>query len=135
MFVRALLLFTATVLLIAAVSSAVSPRELRTGRGAAALSAAAANKTPPPGPGDVRERTLEVPSKKPLVVHVGDIVHVQAAVKADDVVEISDLGMEGTVTPDVPAEFDVIPDRTGRFAVTLRYSGQRIGLLVVKPAS
>jgi len=135
MFVRTLLLFTATVLLIAAISSAVSPRELRTGHGAAALGAAAANKTPPPAPGNVREHTLRVPRGKPFVVNAGDIVHVRAAVDADDVVEIADLGMEGTVSPGIPALFDVIPDRPGSFPLTLRYSGKHVGELVVKPAS
>lgn len=135
MFVRTLLLVLATFLLIAAVSSVISPRELSTGHGAAAVGAAANNKTPPPGPGDIRERTLKAPRSKPLVANVGDIVHVLATAKADDVVEFPELGMDATVSPEVPAQFDVIADRPGRFALKLRYSGKTIGELEVKPAS
>jgi hypothetical protein len=135
MFVRALLLFTATLLLVTAISSVVAPRQLRSGHGASALSAAAKNPTPPPGPGDIRERTLKAPRTKPLVAHLGDIVHVEATVNADDVVEFPDLGMDATVSPDVPAQFDIVADRTGRFPLKLRYSGKKIGELKVKNAS
>jgi hypothetical protein len=135
MFVRALLLFTATLLLITAIASVLSPRTLRTGHGAAAVAAAANNKTPPPAPGDIRELTFKVPRTKPLVATVGDIVHVQATVDADEVVEFPELGMDATVSPDVPAQFDVIADRAGTFPLQLRYSGKRIGVLEVKPAS
>ncbi|MEY2571613.1 MAG: hypothetical protein QOE63_1963 [Acidimicrobiaceae bacterium] len=135
MFARALLLFLATLLLVAAISSVISPRQLRSGHGAAALSAAASNPTPPPGPGDIRERTLTAPRKRPLVAHVGDVIHVEAAVNADDIAEFSALGMDASVSPGAPAIFDVIADRPGTFPLTLRYSGKQIGTLKVKPAS
>ncbi|HEX6390159.1 MAG TPA: hypothetical protein VFZ89_11940 [Solirubrobacteraceae bacterium] len=135
MFVRALLLFTATLLLIAAISSVVAPRELRSGHGAAALSAAANNKTPPPRPGDARVLTLKAPRSKPLVANVGDVIRVQASAEAQDVAEFPDLGMDSTVSPGIPAQFDVIADRPGTFPLKLRYSGKRIGVLEVKPAS
>jgi hypothetical protein len=135
MFLRALLLFTATLLLVAAISSVIAPRQLRSGHGAAALSAAAANKTPPRGPGDVREHTLKAPRVKPLVVTLGDVVHVDAALPTDDVVEFADLGTEASVSKGVPAVFDVVADRPGRFPLKLRYSGKQIGELEVKPAS
>ena len=135
MFVRALLFFTATLLLISALSSVFAPRQLRSGNGAAALSAAANNKTPPPGPGDIRERTFKAPRTKPLIANVGDIVHVQATAKTDDVVEFPDLGLDATVSPDVPAQFDVIADRAGTFALKLRYRDKQIGVLEVRPAS
>ncbi len=135
MFVRALLLFTATLLLIVAISSVVAPRDLRTGHGAAAVAAAANNKTPPPRPGDTRELTFRAPRKKPFVANVGDIIHVRASIDADDVVEFPDLGIDATVSPGVPAIFDVVAENSGRFLLKLRYSGRTIGVLEVKPAS
>jgi hypothetical protein len=135
MFVRALLLVTATLLLVTAISSVITPRELRSGHGAAALSAAANNTTPPPGPGDVREHTLEAPSRKPLVANVGDLIQVQAALDTEDVVEFPDLGMDATVSPGAPAQFDVIADPPGEFPLKLKYAGKTIGELEVKPAS
>jgi hypothetical protein len=135
MFARALLLFLATLLLVAAISSVVSPRQLSSGHGAAALSAAAANRTPPPGPGDVREHTLVAPRKRPLVASVGDVIHVEAAIDAQDVAEFPDLGIDAAVSPQAPAVFDVVADRPGRFLLKLRYSGAEIGVLEVKPVS
>jgi hypothetical protein len=136
MFARSLLLLTALLLLIAAVSSVLAPRELRSGRGASSLGAAAANPAPPPGPGDTRELTFRLPGgKAELTADIGDIVHVQAAAETDDVVEIADLGISAPVSPGVPAAFDVIPDHAGRFPVTLRYSGRRIGVLEVQPVA
>lgn len=136
MFARSLLLLTALLLLIAAVSSVLAPRELRSGRGASSLGAAASNPSPPPGPGDTRELSFRLPGKDAeLRVGVGDIVHVRAAAETDDVVEITDLGISSPVSPGVPARFDVVPDHAGTFPVTLRYSGRRIGTLVVKPVA
>ncbi len=132
MFVRALLLFAATLLLITAVSSVIAPRQLHSGHGAAALSAAARNPTPPPGPGDVREFTLKAPRARPLVVGVGDVVHVEASARSEDVAEFSDLGVDSPVSPGFPATFDVIADSPGTFPLTLRYSGRKIAELRVE---
>lgn len=136
MLVRSLLLLTALLLLVAAISSVLAPRELRSGRGASSLGAAARNAAPPAGPGDVRETTLTLPAGKDAApVQVGDVVHVTAKAEADDVVELADLGIDVPVSPGAPATFDVIADRPGVFPVVLRYSGTRIGTLEVQPAS
>jgi len=122
MFVRSLLLITAMLLLIAAVSSVVAPRELRSGRGASSLGAAASNPRPPAAPGEVREETMRLPADKKLTVRVG-------------VVDIPELGVDGPVSPGIPATFDVITDLPGTFPIRLRYGEKTLGTLEVRPAA
>jgi len=135
MFVRSLLLITAMLLLIAAVSSVVAPRELRSGRGASSLGAAASNPRPPAAPGEVREETMRLPADKKLTVRVGDIVHIEASAETDDVVDIPELGVDGPVSPGIPATFDVITDLPGTFPIRLRYGEKTLGTLEVRPAA
>jgi hypothetical protein len=48
-----------------------------------------------------------------------------------DEVQIDDLGVAAPVQPDLPAELRFVADEAGRFPVTLRDSGKRLGTLEV----
>jgi hypothetical protein len=46
-----------------------------------------------------------------------------------DVVAIDDLSQSTQISPELPAVFDLLPDRAGTYPITLQSSGERIGAL------
>jgi hypothetical protein len=128
---RVLLLVTATVLLLTAVSSVLAPRELRSGRAGATLGAAASNPSPPAAPGDTPTLVLRTPRVKPLTVGLGDVVSIVGRSETDDVLDVPAFGVDTPVGPQTPGDLLLVADQVGRFPVVLRYSQRRVGTLVV----
>jgi hypothetical protein len=75
-----------------------------------------------------------MPGDRDVRAKVGDIVRVQVVHDAADVVQVAALGLSEPVDPGVAAELVFDADRAGRFAVTLRDAGRRVGTIEVKEA-
>jgi len=127
---RRLLLFVVLLIAIGAVASATVPRqETQPERRPAPAPTVPAQASPAanviearlPGRGDVRAT-------------VGDIVQLEVSHDAADVVQVTALGVEEPVDPDIPAQLVFDADRPGRFAVTLRDAQRRVGVIDVKEA-
>jgi hypothetical protein len=123
---RRILLFVVLLLLIGAIASATVPREQR------------APVQPPPAtpqpesPAGVVEAKL--PAKRSVRATVGDVVRLDVRATADDVAEVASLGVSEPVGPEIPAQLVFDADQPGRFSVTLRDAGRRIGTVVVRAA-
>ena len=118
-------LFAAAVLLaLAALLSSLSPRERRA-------------VAPSPSQPDVRAerpaRTVSgrLPADKVVRAREGSVVELEVMSDQADEVQIDDLGVAAPVQPDLPAELRFVADEAGRFPVTLRDSGKRLGTLEV----
>lgn len=122
MLARRLLLFAALMLLAIAAAGALAPQEDDAGPGTPTAPAAA--------PSDRVRASL--PADEPVVAEVGDVVELTVRADVAERVEIRDLGVDAAVGPGLPATLLVIPDRAGRFPVTLRYGGKRVGTLDVR---
>jgi hypothetical protein len=124
---RRILLFVVLLIVIGGFASATVPREQDAPR---------PRTTPAPAPvappADVVAARL--PGKSDVRARVGDIVRLEVAHDALDVVQVSTLGVEEPVEPGLPAELVFDADRPGRFAVTLRDAAKRIGTVEVKEA-
>jgi hypothetical protein len=83
-------------------------------------------------PADVVRASL--PGRRDVRARVGDIVEVTVEHDAQDIVQVLALGIEEPVEPGIPAQLVFDADRPGRFAVTLREAGRRIGTVDVKQA-
>jgi hypothetical protein len=127
---RRLLLFVVLLIAIGAVANATVPREkdppVRRTTPAPAVPAQAA-----PVANVVVGR---LPGKRDVRAKVGDIVRVEVVHDAADVVQVAALGLSEPVDPGVAAELVFDADRAGRFAVTLRDAGRRVGTIEVKEA-
>ena len=127
---RSILLFVAVLLVIAALASAIAPRERRlltpthTTPGQAAPAA-----LPPP--------TVKgaFPPEKVVKAQQGDIVELAVTYGQPDEVQIFALGLHAPVGPSIPADLTFVATQTGKFAVTMRDSGARVGTVEVQPAS
>src|SRR3954452_21399967 len=75
-----------------------------------------------------------LPGDRDVRAKVGDIVRVEVAHDAADVVQVAALGLSEPVDPGIAAELVFDADRAGRFAVTLRDAGRRVGTIEVKEA-
>lgn len=63
---------------------------------------------------------------------VGDIVELTVrSEQRADVVEVGDLGLDAPVEPGIPAEFEFLADRAGRFPVRSTLDGRQLGVLLV----
>jgi hypothetical protein len=118
---RRLLLLALLLVVGASLVSAVAPRE-RSPR--EAIDPAAAN---PPAP--VVEASM--PSDKEVRARVGDVIRLLVRAPAADTVELANLGVEGPVDVNDPAELVFVADQAGRFRVRLRDAGEAIGTLRV----
>jgi hypothetical protein len=127
---RSILLFVALLLLIAALASVIAPRGGNVvGRSTTQPPQLAA---PPPA---ARTVTGQLPADRTVEATVGDIVELTVTADHPDEVQIFDLGLQAPVDADLPGVLQFVADEPGRFAVTLRDSGQRVGVLVVRPAA
>jgi hypothetical protein len=120
-------LFVAAVLLaLAAVLSSLSPREDR---------AVAPSRTEQDAQARRPARTVSgrLPADKVVRAREGDVVDLEVMSAQPDEARIDDLGVSGPAGPGLPADLRFVADQAGRFPVTLRDSGERVGLLVVAP--
>ena len=119
---RRLALFFVLLILIGAIADAIAPRE----------QTAPPVTTPPAAPAAdiVRGR---LPAVADVVAHVGDVVQIDVSHDAQDVVQVPSLGIAEPVERDIDAQLVFDADRAGRFAVTLRDAGRRLGTVEVKP--
>src|SRR4051795_12151143 len=120
---RRILLFIVLLLVIAAVSSAVAPREQR-------LPRAEPEPRPAGPPAEVVQGAL--PGRRQIRARVGEIVRIRVTHGAQDMVEIASLGVSEPVEAGVPAELEFDADRAGRFPITLRDAARRIGTVDVR---
>jgi hypothetical protein len=72
-----------------------------------------------------------LPARRSVRARVGDVVQIDVHATADDVAEVTSLGVSEPVGPGIPAQLVFDADQAGRFAVTLRDAGRRIGTVVV----
>jgi hypothetical protein len=124
---RRVALFFVLLILIGAIANATVPRE----KGAPVES------TPPlpapaAPPADIVHARL--PAENDIVAHVGNVVQIEVAHDAQDVVQVQALGVEEPVERGIDAQLVFDADRAGRFAVTLRDAGERVGTVDVKEA-
>ncbi len=120
-------LFVAAVLLaLAAVLSSLSPREDR---------AVAPSRTEQDAQARRPARTVSgrLPADKIVRAREGDVVDLEVMSAQPDEARIDDLGVSGSAGPGLPADLRFVADQAGRFPVTLRDSGERVGLLIVAP--
>ena len=121
---RRIVLFCLLFVVIGAIASATVPRERRV---------PAEHPFPPAAagpPADVVDGRL--PSTKNIQAEVGDVLQVDVAHDAGDVVQVPALGISEPVEPGIDAHLVFDADRAGRFAVTLRDANRRIGTIDVK---
>jgi hypothetical protein len=128
---RSILLFVALLLLIAALASVIAPRGNNV-PGPSATQTPHVGAGPPPA---ARTVTGQLPADGTVEATVGDIVELTITADHPDQAQIFDLGLRVPVDADLPGRLQFVADQPGRFAVTLRYSGQRVGVLVVRPAA
>jgi hypothetical protein len=75
-----------------------------------------------------------LPGRRDVRAKVGDIVQVEVAHDAADVVQVVALGVSEPVEPGIAAQLVFDADRPGRFAVTLRDAQRRVGTIDVQEA-
>ena len=122
MLARRLLLFASLLLLASALSSALRPDdEPSRDSSAPAITAAPSDRV-----------RASLPAVDPVRVRLGDVVELTVRAEQAERAEIRDLGIDGPADPGLPATLLVVADRAGRFPVTLRYSGERVGTLEVR---
>jgi hypothetical protein len=124
---RRVALFFVLLIVIGAIANATVPRE----KGATAPTAPPAA-APTSAPADIVHARL--PAQNAVVAHVGDVVQIDVSHDAQDVVQVPALGLEEPVERNIDGQLVFDADRAGRFAVTLRDAGTRIGTLDVKEA-
>jgi len=120
------MLFVVLLVVIGAIASATVPREQKVPERSTpeALPAAPA--------ADVVRASL--PGRRAVRARVGDVVQIEVKHDTLDVVQVAGLGIEEPVEPGIAAQLVFDADRAGRFAVTLRETGRRIGTIDVKEA-
>jgi hypothetical protein len=86
-------------------------------------------------PGRLIKRTIRVaPHGADTVrIHRDDQLALTVRSGVADQVEIPAFGQLEDLTPEAPARFNLLPDRTGTFAVRLLAAGRVIGRIEVKP--
>jgi hypothetical protein len=124
---RRIVLFVVLLLVIGAIASATVPREQR-----------APVQPPPPATPQLEPAAgvveAKMPAKRSVRAKVGDVVRIDVRATADDVAEVASLGVSEPVGPEIPAQLVFDADQPGRFSVTLRDAGRRIGTVVVRAA-
>jgi hypothetical protein len=127
---RRLLLFVVMLIAIGAVANATVPRQERT--------PVREPPTAPPAPPQATPAANVVegrlPGREDVRAKVGDVVQIEVAHDAADVVQVTALGLSEPVEPGIAAELVFDADRPGRFAVTLRDAQRRVGTIDVGAA-
>jgi hypothetical protein len=123
---RRILLAAAVMLLLAALLSSLSPREDQAVAPSRTEADAAAAEPP-------RVAKGRLPADEVVRAREGDIVELEVAGDRPDEARIDELGISGLTEPGLPARLRFVADRTGRFEVTLRDAGERVGYLQIGP--
>lgn len=86
-------------------------------------------------PGRLIKRTIRVAPHGADTVRIHRYDQLALTVRSGvaDQVEIPAFGQLDDLTPEAPARFNLLPDRTGTFAVRLVSAGRVIGRIEVKP--
>jgi hypothetical protein len=125
---RRLLLFVVLLIAIGAVANATVPRTERLPERRPAPT--------PPVPAQAAPAAnvvvARLPGTKDVRAKVGDVIQVEVAHNAADVVQVTALGLSEPVEPGIAAQLVFDADRPGRFAVTLRDAQRRVGTIEVK---
>jgi hypothetical protein len=124
---RRILLFITLLLLIGVMASAIAPRERE-------LTPAPPRAEPTPPPTTARVVDGRLPRDEEVRARVGDVVQLAVTHDGQDVAQILALGLDEPVEPGLPAQFVFDADREGRFAVSLRYARESLGVVRVLPA-
>ena len=124
---RRVALFFVLLIVIGAIANATVPREKQATAPTSPPAAAPAS-----APADIVHARL--PAQNAVVAHVGDVVQIDVSHDAQDVVQVPALGVEEPVERNIDAQLVFDADRAGRFAVTLRDAGTRVGTVDVKEA-
>jgi hypothetical protein len=124
---RRLLLFVFLLVMIGAVASALAPRQQQP----AVRRPAEVEPVPAPAADVVIAR---LPARRDVRARVGDVVRIEVAHDAADMVLVPALGLAEPVDRGIAAELVFDADRAGRFAVTLRDAGKRLGTIDVRQA-
>jgi hypothetical protein len=127
---RRLLLFVVLLIAIGAVANATVPRVERVPERRPAPTPPVPAKAAPAA--DVVVARL--PGRKDVRAKVGDVVQVEVAHDAADVVQVTALGLSEPVEPGIAAELVFDADRPGRFAITLRDAERKVGTIDVRAA-
>jgi hypothetical protein len=125
---RRLIAFVVLLLLVAAVASAIAPREDQV--------APRRTQPSPQPPVTAAARIVQgvLPDDRRVHAQVGDVVQLRVRHAAQDEVQILALGVSEPVEPGIDAQLVFDADREGRFPVTLRDGSKRLGTVVVRPA-
>jgi hypothetical protein len=129
MLLRRLLLFAAALLLVAALASALAPREDTAGPQPTGSQPDVAPALPAPV---VR---ADLPRDRVVEAEVGDVVELQVTAAAPDQAEIPKLGVKAPADVGVPAQLTFVADQPGRFGVRLRFSGEKVGVIDIGDGS
>jgi hypothetical protein len=121
---RRLILLAVLLIVGASLISALEPRDHSSVSSDPAIQAAAAA---PPAP--VVEASM--PTSKLVRARVGDVVQLLVRAPSADIVQLPNLGVEGPVDPNQPAQLVFVADQAGSFRVRLRDAGETIGTLRV----
>ena len=124
---RRILLFVVLLIVIAAFADATVPRDA-----GPPVRRPETQPVPSVPPADVVAARL--PGKHDVHARVGDVVRIEVSHDATDVVQVATLGVSEPVEPGIAADLVFDADQAGRFAVTLRDAGKRIGTVDVKEA-
>jgi hypothetical protein len=122
---RRLILFAVLLIVGASLVSAMAPRD----RGSDRSSNAAVDPSASRPPASVVEASL--PRDKEVRARVGDVIRLVVRAPSADVVQLTNLAVEGPVDAGQPSELVFVADRAGRFPVSLRDAGESIGTLRV----
>jgi hypothetical protein len=127
---RRLLLFVVLLIAIGAVANATVPRQEQL-----------PERRPTPAPSGPPQATpaakvvvARLPGRKDVRAKVGDVVQLEVAHNAADVVQVTALGLSEPVEPGIAAQLVFDADRAGRFAITLRDAQRRVGTIDVREA-
>jgi hypothetical protein len=118
-------LWVLLLVLIAALAATIAPREEPSRKGVNTVVAG------PPA----RTVTGKLPATRPITATVGDVVDVSVTVREADEAQIEPLAVQAPAEPGIPAQLEFVADTPGRFPVTLRDSGRRVGTVIVRPAA
>ena len=127
---RRLLLVVVRLIAIGAVANATVPRE----EAAPERRPVSAPPVPPQAAPAATVVVARLPGRKDVRAKVGDVVQVEVAHNAADVVQVTALGLSEPVEPGIAAELVFDADRPGRFAITLRDAQRRVGTIDVREA-
>ena len=126
---RAILALVAVLLLLGVLGSAVAPRDV-TGPATEPL---VRPLTPEPAPSARQvQAALSARDGGQIRARVGDAVTLTVRSPGADVAELEALGISAPVDGDAPAVLAFVAAQPGRFPVTLKWAGRRVGVLDVE---